>query len=369
MDSLTVFGLSSSLPIRKTPKTNTVSTSATTFPHSKPKSFQTHHQNVINRKTKTSSSLKSPSTVRTSNSLQNHLRVLDKASSSLMIQLSLALATPLSCVASETELTISSSSDRISLESVLVSIDNFNNRNPFFVAGCTFIWLVVIPLAQEYVFKKFKFVSAVDAFRKLRDDQNSQLLDIRDNKSLRVLASPNLKILSKSVTQMQFMDGKEEGFVKKVLENFKDPGNTALYVIDNFDGKSLQVAELLVKKGFKEAYAIKGGIRGKDGWQEIQETLLPPSVHVFAKTDNRKITEQLETNDAQVNRKTTTNGNSPSVTSISSSKTEAVGGNGSTESTQPTSQANLKQPKMLSPYPNYPDLKPPSSPTPSKPVS
>lgn len=149
-----------------------------------------------------------------------------------MIQLSLALATPLSCFASETELTISSSSDRISLESVLVSIDDFNNRNPFFVAGCTFIWLVVIPLAQEYVFKKFKFVSAVDAFRKLRDDQNSQLLDIRDNKSIRVLASPNLKILSKSVIQIQFMDGKEEGFVKKVLENFKDPGNTTLYVID-----------------------------------------------------------------------------------------------------------------------------------------
>ncbi|XP_026436699.1 protein TIC 62, chloroplastic-like isoform X2 [Papaver somniferum] len=142
-----------------------------------------------------------------------------------------------------------------------------------------------------------------------------------------------------------------------------------MLLTSSFDGKSLQVAELLVKKGFKEAYAIKGGIRGKDGWQEIQETLLPPSVHVFAKTDNRKTKEQLETNDAQVNWKTTTNGNNPSVTSVSSSKTEAVGGNGSTESTQPTSQANLKQQKMLSPYLNYPDLKPPSSPAPSQPVS
>ncbi|KAI3932842.1 hypothetical protein MKX01_031824 [Papaver californicum] len=369
MDSLTVFGLSSSLPINKTPKINNVSTSATTFPHSKPKSFQTHHQNVSNRKNKTSCSLKIPCTSRISNFLQDHLLVLSKASSSLTIQLSVALVTPLSSFASETELTISSSSDKISLESVLVSIDDFNNRNPFFVAGCTFIWLVVIPLAQEYVFKKFKFVSAVDAFRKLRDDQNSQLLDIRDNKSSRVLASPNLKILSKSVIQIQFMDGKEEGFVKKVLENFKDPGNSSLYVIDNFDGKSLQVAELLVKKGFKEAYAIKGGIRGKDGWQEIQETLLPPSVHVFAKTDNRKTKEQPETKDAEVNRKTSSNDSSPSVTSVSSNKTETVEENGSTKSIQPTSQANFKQQKMLSPYPNYPDLKPPSSPTPSNPVS
>lgn len=27
------------------------------------------------------------------------------------------------------------------------------------------------------------------------------------------------------------------------------------------------MAELLFKNGFKEAYAIEGGLRGKDGWQ------------------------------------------------------------------------------------------------------
>lgn len=35
----------------------------------------------------------------------------------------------------------------------------------------------------------------------------------------------------------------------------------------SFDDDSLKVAELLVKNGFKEAYAIKGGVRGKEGWQ------------------------------------------------------------------------------------------------------
>ena len=81
----------------------------------------------------------------------------------------------------------------------------------------------------------------------------------------------------------------------------------------SFDGNSLKVAELLhKKKGFKEAYAIRGGVAGKNGWQvpnishfcfavihihdfvskwtlgfihvylqEIQESLLPPSVHVY----------------------------------------------------------------------------------------
>lgn len=34
----------------------------------------------------------------------------------------------------------------------------------------------------------------------------------------------------------------------------------------SFDGNSMKVAELLVKNGFKEAYAIKGGVRGEKGW-------------------------------------------------------------------------------------------------------
>lgn len=31
----------------------------------------------------------------------------------------------------------------------------------------------------------------------------------------------------------------------------------------------MKVAELLFKNGFKEAYAIRGGIRGKNGWQVL----------------------------------------------------------------------------------------------------
>ena len=98
----------------------------------------------------------------------------------------------------------------------MVSIDDFFNRNPFFVAGVTFIWLVVIPLTQEFL-QKYKFVSAIDAFRKLRDDPNSQMLDIRDKRSLQYLGSPNLKIVNKGVVQVEFSGGDEEGFVRKVL--------------------------------------------------------------------------------------------------------------------------------------------------------
>ncbi|KAH9609693.1 hypothetical protein KSS87_004898 [Heliosperma pusillum] len=67
--------------------------------------------------------------------------------------------------------------------------------------------------------------------------------------------------------------------------------------ICSFDGNSLKVAELLFKNGFKEAYAIKGGVRGKKGWQEIQEEFLPPAVHVFRRKKTIK-SPQLEENGA-----------------------------------------------------------------------
>lgn len=42
----------------------------------------------------------------------------------------------------------------------------------------------------------------------------------------------------------------------------------------SFDGNSMKVAELLVKNGFKEAFAVRGGIRGNKGWQVFLSTSL-----------------------------------------------------------------------------------------------
>ncbi|KAG5252168.1 rhodanese domain-containing protein [Salix suchowensis] len=198
------------------------------------------------------------------------------------------LFTSLPCLASETLTSQTGQvSEKINLESILVSIDDFFNKNPFFVAGCTFIWLVVIPLAEEYL-RKYKFISAIDAFRKLRDNPDAQLLDIRDRRSVVALGSPILKMFNKSVVQVEFSEGDEDRFAKNVLKNFQDPASTTLCILDNFDGDSMRVAELLFKNGFKEAYAIRGGVRGKKGWLEIQETLLPPSIHMKPKKKKKK---------------------------------------------------------------------------------
>jgi hypothetical protein len=122
--------------------------------------------------------------------------------------------------------------EKVSLESVVVAIDDFNNRNPFFVAGVVFVWLVVTPLVQEYFFKKYKPVSAIDAFRMLRDVPEAQLLDIRRGKSVRFMAPPNLKIVDKTAVQVEFNEKDEQGFVREVLARFPDPANTVVCVLD-----------------------------------------------------------------------------------------------------------------------------------------
>ncbi|KAI3418604.1 uncharacterized protein J3R85_013667 [Psidium guajava] len=270
----------------------------------------------------------------------------------------------LPCLASEDVVspTADQVSGRINLESILVSIDDFFNRNPFFVAGCTFIWLVVIPVA-EYYLRKYKYVSAIDAFRKLRDDPNAQLLDIRDRKSLAAMASPDLKYMSKTAVQVQFDEGREDEFLKAVVASFKDPANTVLCILDNFDGDSMKVAELLFKNGFEEAYAIKGGVRGEKGWLAIQESLLPPSVHMSPK----KSRQELGMNGAvsQENGNKAEGSSSPSLPEGEIQVLDHGNQNEITVTTPPERTVS----RSSSPYPNYPDMKPPASPTPSKPRS
>ncbi|CAO1946855.1 unnamed protein product [Urochloa humidicola] len=258
---------------------------------------------------------------------------------------------------------------KVSLESIVVAIDDFNNRNPFFVAGVVFVWLVVIPLVQEYAFKKYKPVSAIDAFRKLRDVPEAQLLDIRGAKSVRFMAPPNLKLVDKTAVQVEFDEEDEKGFVKEVLARFPDPSNTVVCVVDNFDGNSLKVAELLVENGFKEAYAIQGGLRGPEGWQAVQENYLPPSVHVIPRKKKGTKLAHTDVSADEVDGMQEGNGEplaSPSTTVVNAgneSKDVYENLNGSTTAAKHATR------RPLSPYPNYPDLKPPSSPTPSKPTS
>jgi hypothetical protein len=90
---------------------------------------------------------------------------------------------------------------------------------------------VVIPLAQEY-FSKYKAVGALDAFRKLRDVPEAQLLDIRRGKSVQFMPPPNLKLVEKNAVQVEFDEEDEKGFIREVLKRFPNPANTVVCVLD-----------------------------------------------------------------------------------------------------------------------------------------
>lgn len=157
----------------------------------------------------------------------NHLQTLTKTHLSFTI---LDLFTSRPCFASESVVT-DPVSEKIDLEAILISIDDFFNKYPFFVAGCTFIWLVVWPIT-EYYLSKCKYIYTIDAFNKLRDDPNAQLVDIRPSKTTVSLGSPNLRYLSKSVLQVEFDENNEDGFLKTVLNSFPDPANTIVCILD-----------------------------------------------------------------------------------------------------------------------------------------
>ncbi|KAI7753816.1 hypothetical protein M8C21_013628 [Ambrosia artemisiifolia] len=278
---------------------------------------------------------------------KSNLQSLKTQSLSLMLT---SFQSPLPSLASSIE---APSASKIDIESIVVSIDDFFNRYPYFVAGVVFIWLFVIPATQDYL-RKYKFISAIDAFKKLKDDPDCQLLDIRDSKTLRVLASPNLKLLDKNAVQVHFSDSdSEEAFVNRVNDSFNHPATTTLCILDNFDGESMKVAELLFNNGFKEAYAIRGGVRGTNGWLEIQETLLPPSVHITLK---RKVKKSKEAkNNGAIEQQSKVKSQPASVAEIK----QTDNGYANTSKGPKT--------RSSSPYSMYPDMKPPSSPTPSKP--
>ncbi|KAI4963516.1 hypothetical protein ZWY2020_011431 [Hordeum vulgare] len=270
----------------------------------------------------------------------------------------LPAAWPLPALAAEAD-----GGSKVSLESIVLAIDDFNNRNPFFVAGVVFVWLVLVPLAQDY-FRKYKAVGALDAFRKLRDVPEARLLDIRRGNSVRFMAPPNLRLVEKSAVQVEFDEEDEKGFLGEVLARFPDPANTVVCVLDNFDGNSMKVAELLFNNGFKEAYAIKGGLRGPDGWQLKDTYIVVLALILAIFIGNSKLSSTICPRFPREKKsKTLTH------TDVSTEGTVNTS-NGTKDGHEEPNGSVLaaKHPRRpLSPYANYPDLKPPSSPTPSKP--
>ncbi|KAG8054411.1 hypothetical protein GUJ93_ZPchr0001g31888 [Zizania palustris] len=94
--------------------------------------------------------------------------------------------------------------------------------------------------------------------------------------------------------------------------------------------------------------------------------LYPPSAHVFARKKSKQSGDAHVSTD-ETDDQLQVNGKLPATTHSSVVNKSNVSEDGNEKPNQSTSAVKHARIQSLSPYPNYPDLKPPSSPTPSKP--
>ncbi|KAH7440345.1 hypothetical protein KP509_04G103300 [Ceratopteris richardii] len=158
----------------------------------------------------------------------------------------------------------------LDVSSIVDSVSGFAAENP--VAVIAGLAAISIPLVISNFFggpKTWGSISAKDALTKLEAEE-AQFLDIRSSDDVKAEGTPDLRSVKKRVFQIPYVPGEDEAYIKKLLDKFKDPSNTTLYVLDQFDGNSLSVAELLTANGFMSAYAIKGGAEGSNGWRNSE---------------------------------------------------------------------------------------------------
>lgn len=154
----------------------------------------------------------------------------------------------------------------LGLNGVTDAVLSFATENS--VAIIAGVVLVGLPLVLTRILSNpqtWGTVSAEDAYSKLGDDPEAQLVDIRTLEDIKEVGSPDIRSLKKRVTQIVYED--DESFLQRVSAKFKDPDSTTLYILDKFDGNSERVAKLVAENGFQSAFAIKDGAEGTKGWQ------------------------------------------------------------------------------------------------------
>lgn len=116
---------------------------------------------------------------------------------------------------------------------VLDSVLSFGTENPALIAAGAAI--LVVPLVLSQVLNKPKpwgVESAKNAYAKLGDDANSQLLDIRAPMEFRQVGSPDIRNLRKRPLSIAYKGKDKPGFLKKLSLKFKEPENTTLFILD-----------------------------------------------------------------------------------------------------------------------------------------
>ncbi|XP_074339680.1 rhodanese-like domain-containing protein 4, chloroplastic isoform X2 [Apium graveolens] len=100
-------------------------------------------------------------------------------------------------------------------------------------------------------FKPWGTETAKNAYAKLAEDANAQLVDIRTLADWRQVGTPDIKNLSKKYVPVVYNGENKVGFLKKLALKFKEPENTTLFILHKFDGSSEKIAQLVMQMDLK----------------------------------------------------------------------------------------------------------------------
>lgn len=106
--------------------------------------------------------------------------------------------------------------------------------DPLVIGGV--LLAVAVPLILTQVFggktSKFGVETPGNAYGRLSEDPDTELVDIREKKEIRESGAPNLRSLKKKVASIVYNRDDKLGFLKKLGLKFKNPGNTTLIILD-----------------------------------------------------------------------------------------------------------------------------------------
>lgn len=115
----------------------------------------------------------------------------------------------------------------------LDGVFSFVAENPLIIGGG--LAVLAVPLVVSQLLGKPKawgVETAKNAYAKLGDDANAQLIDIRGASDIKEGGSPDIKGLKKKAVVVAYKGDDKPGFLNKLSLKFKEPENTTLFVLD-----------------------------------------------------------------------------------------------------------------------------------------
>lgn len=111
---------------------------------------------------------------------------------------------------------------------------SFAAENPVIVGGGVAILAVPLLISQllSKPSKPWGVETAKNAYAKLGDDADAQLLDIRAISEVKQDGNPDIRGLKKKAVAVVYNGEDKPGFLNKLSLKFKEPGNTTLFILD-----------------------------------------------------------------------------------------------------------------------------------------